>query len=679
MVEECLPFRPPLNAEALLSWLAARAVPGVEEIAGDAYRRSMRLPKGGGVVEATFERAHVRCRLWLDDARDAQDALARWRRLLDLDVDPHAVAEHLRGDALIGPLVDATPGLRVAGTVDGAELAVRAVLGQQISVPAARTAAGRLAEAHGERLERPRGAVTALFPAPETLAALDPTRLAMPRARATALVGLCRALADGELRLAPGADRADARRALLALPGIGPWTAGYVAMRALRDPDVFLVEDLGVRHALRRLGGPDDPREARAIAAAWAAVAVVCDPASVAGVRRARGLGSAAVTGFGPEHLPYGVFRRAGEEPRVGVRLRDGILDLAALAADGPLDEDPLLFFQPSLNAFMAAGREAWRRVREALRALTAGPDAEPATVALDEAQLLLPIDVGDYADFYSSLDHATNVGRIFRPDAEPLAPNWRHMPIGYHGRSGTVVVSGTPIARPCGQRREPGDDAPVYGPSVRLDIELELGFVIGTPSALGEPVTVDRALEHVFGVLLVNDWSARDLQSWEYRPLGPFLAKSFATSMAAWVTPLDAIRDRRVDAPAQEPAPLDYLREEPWAFDLALEIELNGTTISRTNARHLYWSAAQQLAHMTVNGASVRTGDLFASGTISGPRPDQRGCLLELTWNGAEPLTLADGSTRSFLEDGDEVVLRGRGGHAIALGEVRGRIEPAR
>jgi AraC family transcriptional regulator of adaptative response / DNA-3-methyladenine glycosylase II len=270
VVEECLPFRPPLHAEALLRWLAARAVPGVEQIAGDAYRRSVRLPNGGGVVEATFERAHVRCRLWLDDARGAQDAFGHCRRLLDLDVNPHAVAEHLRGDALIGPLIDATPGLRVAGTVDGAELAVRAVLGQQISVPAARTAAARLVEAHGARLERPRGAVTALFPAPETLAALDPARLAMPRARATALVGLSRALADGKLRLCPGADRAEARGALLALPGIGPWTAGYVAMRALRDPDVFLVEDLGVRHALRRLGGPDDPREARAIAAAWA-------------------------------------------------------------------------------------------------------------------------------------------------------------------------------------------------------------------------------------------------------------------------------------------------------------------------------------------------------------------------------------------------------------------------
>jgi fumarylacetoacetase len=383
------------------------------------------------------------------------------------------------------------------------------------------------------------------------------------------------------------------------------------------------------------------------------------------------------VTGFGPEHLPYGVFRRAGQAPRVGARLGDGVLDLAALAGDGPLDEDPALFAQPSLNAFMAAGRPTWTRVREALQALAAGPDAEPATVALDEVALLLPIAVGDYVDFYSSLEHASNVGRIFRPDADPLVPNWRHMPIGYHGRAGTVVVSGTPIRRPSGQRREPGDDAPVFGPSVRLDIELELGFVVGVPSAMGEAVAVASALDHVFGVALVNDWSARDLQAWEYRPLGPFLAKSFATSMAAWVTPLEAVLDRRVGAPAQEPAPLAYLREEPWAFDLDLEVELNGTAVARTSARHLYWSAAQQLAHLTVNGASLGVGDLFASGTISGPEREQRGSLLELSWNGAEPIELADGSTRGFLEDGDEVVLRGSGGD-VTLGEVRGRIEPA-
>ena len=343
------------------------------------------------------------------------------------------------------------------------------------------------------------------------------------------------------------------------------------------------------------------------------------------------------MTGFGPEHLPYGVFRRAGESPRVGARLGDGVLDLAALATDGPLDEDPALFAQPSLNAFMAAGRETWARVREALRSLAAGPDAEPATVALADVELLLPIAVGDYVDFYSSLDHATNVGRLFRPDADPLLPNWRHLPVGYHGRAGTVVVSGTPIRRPRGQRREPGADAPVFGPSARLDIELELGFVIGAPSALGEPVAVDaRARPR----LRRRCWSTTGARA-TCRPgstarSGPFLAKSFATSVAAWVTPLDAVLDRRVAAPAQEPAPLTYLREDPWALDLDLEIELNGSVIARTSARHLYWSAAQQLAHLTVNGASLRVGDLLASGTISGPERGQRGSLLELAWNGA-------------------------------------------
>jgi AraC family transcriptional regulator, regulatory protein of adaptative response / DNA-3-methyladenine glycosylase II len=269
-VELRLPFRPPLEGRALLDWLAARAVPGVEENAGAAYRRGLRLPRGAGVAELSFEPSAARCRLWLDDPRDVEPAVQCCRRLLDLDADRTAAAARLSADPLIGPLVVAAPGLRVPGTVDGGELAVRAVLGQQVSVAAARTAAGRLVAEYGERLARPRGGVTALFPAPDTLAALDPAALAMPRARARALVGLCRALADGVLRLDAGADRDEARRALLALPGIGPWTAGYVAMRALGDPDVFLVEDLGVRHALARLGGPSDPRQARAVAAAWA-------------------------------------------------------------------------------------------------------------------------------------------------------------------------------------------------------------------------------------------------------------------------------------------------------------------------------------------------------------------------------------------------------------------------
>jgi fumarylacetoacetase len=341
--------------------------------------------------------------------------------------------------------------------------------------------------------------------------------------------------------------------------------------------------------------------------------------------------------------LAYGVLRGGGVCARVG----DQVVDLSHL--------DPV-FDASSLNAFMAAGSEVWRQAASRVDEGREVPGAE----------LGLAIEVADYVDFYSSLDHATNLGRMFRPDAEPLLPNWRHLPVGYHGRSGTVVPSGTPVRRPVGQR-------PEFGPTARLDIELEAGFVIGTPSAMGEPVPIERALDHVFGMVLVNDWSARDIQAWEYQPLGPFLGKSFATSVSHWVVPLDQLADRRVAGEAQEPQPLDYLREEPWAYDIPLEVELNGTVVARSNTRHLYWSIAQQLAHLTVNGASLRTGDLLATGTISGPERDARGSLIELSWNGQEPIELADGSTRTFLEDGDEVILRGE-----PLGEVSGRIEPA-
>ena len=383
--------------------------------------------------------------------------------------------------------------------------------------------------------------------------------------------------------------------------------------------------------------------------------------------------------GFGLANLPYGVFRRAREPPRVGVRFGDGVLDLAAHAADGLLDDPAGAFAQPSLNTFMAQGQPAWAATRERVRRLLSGVDAEPRLLGLDEVELLLPFAVADYVDFWSSIHHAANSGRILRPDGDPLPPNWRHMPIGYHGRSATVVVGGTPVRRPRGQSRPSGDgEGPGFGPSRKLDVELELGFVVGTPSALGEPVPVQRALEHIFGVVLLNDWSARDLQAWESQPLGPFLGKSFATSISPWVVPMAALEPFRTAGAAQEPEPLAYLRETPWALDIALEIELNGERIARSNARHLYWSVAQQLAHLTVNGASVRTGDLLGSGTISGPEREERGSLLELSWNGREPLTLADGSERTFLEDDDEVVLRGIAGDgeaAVALAEVRGRI----
>jgi fumarylacetoacetase len=288
-----------------------------------------------------------------------------------------------------------------------------------------------------------------------------------------------------------------------------------------------------------------------------------------------------------------------------------------------------------SLNGLMERGAEM--------------PDGERIPRA--DVELHLPFEVADFVDFYSSLHHATNMGRLLRPDSEPLLPNWRWLPIGYHGRAGTVVVSGTDVRRPSGQR-----GGPDFGPSTRLDIELELGFVIGRPSRPGEPVPVERALEHVFGVVLVNDWSARDIQAWEYQPLGPFLGKSFATSISATVTPLDLLT--RVPLPPQDPEPLEYLRLEPLGFDIPLEVELNGEVVSRTNARHLYWSVEQQIAHLTSNGASLRTGDLLATGTISGPDPGSEGSFFEL-WRG-----------KRFLEDRDEVVLRGTG-----LGEVRGRV----
>jgi fumarylacetoacetase len=327
----------------------------------------------------------------------------------------------------------------------------------------------------------------------------------------------------------------------------------------------------------------------------------------------------------------------------------------------------------------MARGPAAWAGTRERLSRLLSGVDAEPRLVPLEEVELLLPIEVGDYVDFWSSIDHAANSGRIFRPGGDPLPPNWRHMPIGYHGRSGTVVVSGTPVRRPRGQSRPDRDSDPAFGPSRRLDVELELGFVIGTPSAMGAPVPVERAVEHVFGVVLLNDWSARDLQAWESQPLGPFLGKSFATSISPWIVPMAALDPfRAAPATPQEPAPKPYLRETPWALDIALAIELNGCTVARTNARHLYWSVAQQIAHLTVNGASLRTGDLLGSGTISGPEREQRGSLLELSWNGTEPVALGGGGERTFLEDGDEVVLSaqaGNGEDAVALGDVRGRI----
>ena len=377
---------------------------------------------------------------------------------------------------------------------------------------------------------------------------------------------------------------------------------------------------------------------------------------------------------FGLANLPYGVFSPPGGAPRVGVRVADSVVDLASGLGDD-------VFAAPSLNPFMAQGHERWVEVRERILDLVSEDIPDEAVHALDAVTLHMPFEVADYVDFYASEHHASNLGRLFRPDSEPLMPNWKHLPVGYHGRAGTVIPSGTDIVRPVGQRK--GDDGPTFGESRRLDIEAEVGFVVGTGSPLGTPVSTEDFSERVFGVVLVNDWSARDIQAWEYVPLGPFLGKSFATSISHWVVPLLALEAARVPTPPQDPEPLPYLQEKnPWGLDLTLEIQWNGQVVSRPPYREMYWSPAQMLAHMTVNGASSRTGDLYASGTVSGPAKDERGAFIELTWGGKDPIEVA-GEPRSFLEDGDEVAITatapGPSNTRIGFGEVRGRILPAR
>jgi fumarylacetoacetase len=408
---------------------------------------------------------------------------------------------------------------------------------------------------------------------------------------------------------------------------------------------------------------------------------------------------------FPIQNLPYGVFRAPDRrEPRVGVAIGDYILDLAILERNGLLDpffggeSHESLFQRPSLNPMMARGAKPWRRLRETLVGLLRQDEprlrdddtlAREALVRQSDAEMLLPVEIGDYTDFYSSREHATNVGSMLRGPADALNANWLHLPVAYHGRSSSVVVGGTDLHRPCGQTRSDDAAGPKFGPSRAVDFELEMGLFIGQGNPLGEPIAADRAPDHVFGMVLVNDWSARDIQKWEYVPLGPFLAKNFGTSISPWVVPLDALEPFRCPGPPQDPPPLDYLKTTgDCAYDIRLEVALRpagkseSTVICRSNFRHLYWNYCQQVAHHTVNGCNLRTGDLLASGTISGPAPDARGCLLELTSGGRSPLQLPDGLIRRFLDDGDRITMTGwcQGeGYRVGFGDVTGMLLPAR
>ncbi|MBP7147297.1 MAG: fumarylacetoacetase [Acidobacteria bacterium] len=405
---------------------------------------------------------------------------------------------------------------------------------------------------------------------------------------------------------------------------------------------------------------------------------------------------------FPIQNLPFGVFRPLpGGRPRVGVAIGEMVLDLSAIEEAGLFPGTVLagrrVFGTGRLNEFLALGRNAWREARIAVSGLLREDEKrlrdqqvlrDAALLRRDAVELLLPLEIGDYTDFYSSREHATNVGTMFRGAQNALMPNWLHVPIAYHGRASSIVVSGTPIRRPKGQSLPAGASAPVFGPSRQLDFELEVGAFVGPGNALGRPVPVADAAEHLFGLVLVNDWSARDVQAWEYQPLGPFLAKNFATSISPWIVTLDALEPFRAAGPPQEPTPLPYLGSaDPRTYDIALEVFLETARmdapqrISATNFRHLYWDLGQQLAHHTVNGCNLRPGDLLASGTISGAEKDSRGSLLELAWRGAEPLVLPGGEQRVFLEDGDRVVMTGwceGPGYRVGFGEVEGEILPS-
>ncbi len=407
---------------------------------------------------------------------------------------------------------------------------------------------------------------------------------------------------------------------------------------------------------------------------------------------------------FPIQNLPYGVFKRRDEEDhraRIGVAIGDWVLDLACLEArgffDGPQLRGCKVFSQSTLNAFMALGRSAWTEARERISFLLREDtpllrdDAglrEEAVLPAADLTMLLPATIGDYTDFYSSREHATNVGIMFRGKENALMPNWLHIPVGYHGRASSVVVSGTDFRRPMGQTKSDGAAAPTFGPSRLMDFEVEMGFFVGPGTELGETIPVERARDHVFGMVLLNDWSARDIQKWEYVPLGPFLGKNFCTTISPWVVTMDALEPFRCAGPAQDPAPLPYLRGAgDQAFDIRLDVYLEAEgldephRLASSNFKTMYWNICQQLAHHTVGGCNVKPGDLMGSGTISGDTPDSRGSMLELSWRGTEPVQLPNGEQRKFLLDGDRVIMEGwceGNGYRIGFGQASGKILPA-
>uniref|UniRef100_A0A087X3Z3 Fumarylacetoacetase n=1 Tax=Poecilia formosa TaxID=48698 RepID=A0A087X3Z3_POEFO len=408
-----------------------------------------------------------------------------------------------------------------------------------------------------------------------------------------------------------------------------------------------------------------------------------------------------AASDFSYQNLPYGVFSTSDNpRHRIGVAIGDQILDLGVISSlfIGPvMSKHHDVFDQPTLNAFMSLGYEAWSEARRTLQNLLSHNEStlrdnvslrSRAFVSQSEATMHLPADVGDYTDFYSSKDHATNVGIMFRGKENALMPNWLRLPVGYHGRASSLVVSGTPIHRPCGQMRPDQTKPPIFGPSKQLDIELEMAFFVGGESQLGEPIPINKAHEHIFGMVLMNDWSARDIQAWEYVPLGPFLGKNFGTTISPWVVPMEALLPFAESNPLQDPQPLPYLQhEDAYSFNINLFVSLKGqdmteaVNICSSNFKYMYWTMKQQLTHHTSNGCNVRPGDLLASGTISGPNPGSFGSMLELSWRGSKSIDIGGGKTRTFLKNGDEITITGYcegDGYRVGFGLCKGTILPA-